>query len=153
LDPTSFCESNHGDPDLIIHVPFISSVRVKSIAVTGISDSSTPLNLQLFVNRDDIDFGAADDTPPTQSLMLSLDPASELYYPLRAAYFSSVSSLTLVFRGCHGGDFSSLCYIGIRGVASVHRRGVVTAVYEVKPLPQDHAVPDDKKAAHGRTGF
>jgi hypothetical protein len=153
LDTTVRCESNRGDPDLIIHVPFVSSVRVKSLAVSALTDSTTPTTVDLYVNRNDIDFSTAEDTPPTQRLMLSVDPASELFYPLRAALFASVSSLTLVLRGCQGGgDFTSLCYIGMKGIASGHRRGIVTAVYEAKPLPQDHRVPDDQKGTHD-SGF
>lgn len=47
------CASNPGDPDLIITVPFTSAVRVKSISILGASEGTTPLDLHLFVNRDD----------------------------------------------------------------------------------------------------
>ena len=47
------CESNPEDPDLIITVPFTSAVRVKSISILGASEGTTPLDVHLFVNRDD----------------------------------------------------------------------------------------------------
>ena len=145
LEFSSPCESIPGDPDLIIQVPFTSSVRVKSISILCATEGTTPRDVHLFVNRDDIDFESAEDTPPAQSISLSVDPDGALFYPLRATKFSNVSSLTLVFRGVHGsGSIAAITFVGLKGIASAHRRGVVTAVYEAKPMPQDHAVPDEK---------
>ena len=137
----SVCESNAGDPDLIISIPFTSSVRVKSISVLGATEGTTPRDLHIYVNRDDIDFAMADETPAAQTLALSVDPGAALFYPLRAARFANVSSLTLVFRGAHGGgESSAVAFVGLKGVVTGHRRGVVTAVYESRPMPQDHTI-------------
>ena len=36
-------------------------------------------------------------------------------------------------------------YVGFKGEFSERRRQAVEAVYEAKPMPQDHQVPDDQK--------
>lgn len=152
-DPAASCESNAGDSDLIVYLPFTSSVKVKSIAILGVTDETTPRDLHLYVNRDDIDFTTLDDTPPVQTLALSVDADAALAYPLRVARFANASSITLVFRGVHGGgDQSALRFIGLKGVATGHRRGIVTAVYEAKPLPQDHRVTEEGKGGVGPMG-
>ena len=100
-----------------------------------------------------VDFDAAEETPPAQSLALSVDPDAALFYPLRAARFANVSSLTLVFRGVHGGgDGSAIAFIGLKGVATGHRRGIVSAVYEAQPLPEDHSVPEGGHRGASATG-
>jgi hypothetical protein len=37
-------------------------------------------------------------------------------------------------------------YVGFKGEFSERRRQAVEAVYEAKPMPKDHQVPDDQKA-------
>ena len=46
------------DEQLIIRLPFTSTVRIKSICVIGSSadTASNPAEMQAFINRDDVDF-------------------------------------------------------------------------------------------------
>ncbi|XP_020528853.1 PITH domain-containing protein 1 isoform X4 [Amborella trichopoda] len=113
-----FLESNEGDPELLIFIPFI--------------------------NRDNIDFSDAQDMTPLQEWELAENLQGMLEYQTRYSRFQSVGSLTLHFPDNFGGDSTQIYYIGLRGEATQLKRDVVaTIVYEVMPNPSDHKTPTD----------
>ncbi len=82
------------DAELMIHIPFISSVTLKSFVVVGGSAQTAPARVRLWINREDIDFSNAEDIPPTQVFDLNFDPAASVEYMPKYA-----SCLRLYF-GC-----------------------------------------------------
>ncbi|EPS59316.1 hypothetical protein M569_15492, partial [Genlisea aurea] len=62
----AYLESNEGDPELIVFIPFTSDVKIKSISVVGGSDGTSPAKMRAFINRDGIDFSDAHSMQPVQ---------------------------------------------------------------------------------------
>ncbi len=83
------------DAELMIHIPFISSVTLKSFVVVGGSAQTAPARVRLWINREDIDFTNADDIPPTQVFDLNFDPSASVEYMPK--YVFGVFGLRLVF--------------------------------------------------------
>ncbi len=151
---TIYLCSNEDDPELILHVPFVSQVRMQSISIIGGLGGSAPMSVSVFVNRDDVDFTNASDLTPTQVIEL-VDPdehtgfdGTTIDYPLRAAKFNGVDSVTLFFPDCLGADHTALEYVGFKGVGSSLKRGIVRASYEVKPQIADHKTPASELGSH-----
>lgn len=131
--------SNEGDPELIVHVPFTSAVKIKSVTIAGNGDDQHPTEVRLFVNRDDIDFEVGHSLKPEQVLALNVDVDGDIDYALRTSKFASVHSLTMFFTKSLGGEDSEckVHYIGFKGVNMKWKRSVVTAVYETQPTASD----------------
>ncbi|ERN15403.1 hypothetical protein AMTRI_Chr05g59520 [Amborella trichopoda] len=139
-----FLESNEGDPELLIFIPFTCDVKIKSISVVGGADGKSPSKMRAFINRDNIDFSDAQDMTPLQEWELAENLQGMLEYQTRYSRFQSVGSLTLHFPDNFGGDSTQIYYIGLRGEATQLKRDVVaTIVYEVMPNPSDHKTPTD----------
>jgi hypothetical protein len=94
-----YAESNVDD-QLIIHVPFLESVRIKSILIkTGRGDLA-PQNLNVYTNPPTIvDFADAEsgNVKPQLETALKTDEAGVVEYPVKAAVFGNISSLSLFF--------------------------------------------------------
>ena len=60
------------DEQLLIYVPFISNVKLKSIAIMG-TPGFAPSHLRAFINKDDLDFESATSSIPTQEFDLISD--------------------------------------------------------------------------------
>ncbi|CAA6672819.1 unnamed protein product [Spirodela intermedia] len=134
-----FLESNDGDPELLVFIPFTSDVKIKSISVVGGTDGTSPSKMRAFINRDGIDFSDAQTMQPVQEWDLAENLHGLLEYQTRYSRFQSVGSLTLHFPDNFGGDTTQIYYIGLRGEATQLKRDVVaTIVYEVMPNPSDH---------------
>uniref|UniRef100_A0A162B5W0 PITH domain-containing protein n=1 Tax=Daucus carota subsp. sativus TaxID=79200 RepID=A0A162B5W0_DAUCS len=132
-------ESNEGDPELIVFIPFTSDVKIKSISIIGGSDGTSPSKMRAFINRDGIDFSDAQTMQPVQEWELAENTEGLLEYQTRYSRFQGVGSLTLHFPDNYGGDTSEIHYIGLKGEATQLRRDVVaTIVYELMPNPSDH---------------
>lgn len=57
--------------------------------------------------------------------------------------FNGVHSLTLHFpEALNGSDQTEIQFIGFKGTIAPRDRRAVEAVYESKPMPSDHKVPD-----------
>ncbi|XP_038981233.1 PITH domain-containing protein 1 isoform X2 [Phoenix dactylifera] len=142
-------ESNDGDPELLVFIPFTSDVKIKSISVVGGAGGTSPSKMRAFINRDGIDFSDAQNMQPVQEWELAENLQGVLEYQTRYSRFQSVASLTLHFPENFGGDTTQIYYIGLRGEATQLKRDVVaTIVYEVMPNPSDH-----KTKADGGGGF
>ncbi|RSM10231.1 hypothetical protein CDV31_007308 [Fusarium ambrosium] len=84
------------DEQLLMTVPFTSQIKLHSILIRTSPSSSAPKTLHLFINRDDIDFAAAEELDPVQTLELS--QTGELQeVPVRRALFGKVQRLVLFF--------------------------------------------------------
>jgi hypothetical protein len=56
LDRTDCLESNEGDPELLLYIPFNSAVKMKSMTMIGGEDGTSPAIVKLFVNIENPDF-------------------------------------------------------------------------------------------------
>ncbi|EEF45809.1 expressed protein, putative [Ricinus communis] len=134
-----YLESNDGDPELLVYIPFSPDVKIKSISIVGGADGTSPSKMKAFINRDSIDFSDAQSMQPVQEWDLVENLQGVLEYQTRFAKFQSVSSITLHFPDSFGGDTSRIHYIGFKGEATQLKRDVVsTIVYELRPNPSDH---------------
>jgi hypothetical protein len=66
LDRDDYLESNKGDPELLIYIPFTSSVKMKSMTVIGGDEGTAPSFIKLFVNLDQPDFDLIENGIPSQ---------------------------------------------------------------------------------------
>ncbi|KAL4592633.1 hypothetical protein LXL04_005636 [Taraxacum kok-saghyz] len=132
-------ESNDGDPELIVFIPFTSDVKIKSISIVGGADGTSPSKMRAFINREGIDFSDAQSMQAIQEWDLAENLQGLLEYQTRYSRFQGVGNLTLHFTDNHGGDTSRIQYIGLKGEATQLKRDVVaTIVYELMPNPSDH---------------
>ena len=117
LDRKDYCESNDGDPDLIIHIPFSSQVNLRSMTIIGGEDGMSPAKIKIFVNRkeSEIDFDLKDAKPEQEQICVE-NADGNLPYFLKANKFHSVWTLTLVVIFNHGADNTRFYYIGFTGV-------------------------------------
>ncbi|XP_073026017.1 uncharacterized protein [Primulina eburnea] len=137
-------ESNNGDPELIVFIPFTSDVKIKSISVVGGADGTSPSKMRAFINRDGIDFSDAQNMQPVQEWDLAENLQGILEYQTRYSRFQSVGNITLHFSDNFGGHTTQIRYIGLKGEATQLRRDVVaTIVYELTPNPSDHKTKAD----------
>lgn len=142
LEPPSHpLSSNEDDPELIVHVPFTGSMKIKAFSVIGGTDGSAPASVRIFVNRDDLDFSAAADLQPVQSFSLQENHRGDMEYPTQVARFNGVHSLDLHFPDNFGAEATQINFIGFKGEYTEAKREAVTAVYEARPQVQDHKVP------------
>ena len=132
LNHDPFVKSCDRDSDMILFIPFVSTVVVKSIVVVAGSEETCPRNVSLFVNRQDLDFSNVHEIVPTQQFGLNYDASASYEYTTRLNKFQNVSSLSLFFYGA-AAEFSRLNYIGIKGESLGFKRQAVIAVYESRP--------------------
>ena len=146
LDRTKFCDSNDGDPDLIIYIPFSAQVNLRSMTIIGGEDGMSPAKIKIFVNRNEseIDFDLKDANPQQEQLCVE-NPDGKLPYFFKANKFHSVWSITLVVMFNHGAENTRIYYIGFEGVTSQKRRKFKLEVADstqntkkVAPTPETH---------------
>ncbi|XP_056158726.1 uncharacterized protein LOC115688955 isoform X1 [Syzygium oleosum] len=134
-----YLESNDGDPELLVFIPFTSDVKIKSISIVGGADGTSPSKMRAFINREGIDFSDAQSMQAVQEWDLAENMQGMLEYQTRYSKFQSVGNITLHFPDNFGGDTSQIYYIGFKGEATQLKRDVVaTIVYELMPNPSDH---------------
>ncbi|CAN6582748.1 unnamed protein product [Malus baccata var. baccata] len=137
--PKGHLESNEGDPELLVYIPFTSDVKIKSISVVGGVDGTGPSKMRAFINREGIDFSDAQGMQAIQEWDLVENFQGTLEYQTRYSKFQNVASITLHFPDSCGGDTTKIEYIGFKGEATKLKRDVVaTIVYELRPNPSDH---------------
>lgn len=144
-------ESEEDDPELLVHVEFNGSVKLKALTVIGLGeDGSAPSAMRVFCNRDDLDFSSVQTMPPVQEWELVENQQGLVEYPVKTAKFQGVHSIDLHFPTTFGGDTCpmSISYIGFKGEFEERRREAVHAVYESRPIPKDHQVPGMEKNLH-----
>jgi hypothetical protein len=100
--------------------------------------SSAPKTLKVFINRDDVDFDTASDTPPAQTLALS--QTSDIQdLPVKRSLFGNTYSLTLFIEDNFGDDVTEIFYLGFKGEFTKLNREPIEVLYEAAANPADHA--------------
>ncbi|KAL6753494.1 DUF1000-domain-containing protein [Haematococcus lacustris] len=146
--------SNAGDPELLLHVPFDGAVKLRAICVIGGGAGSSPSQLKVYTNRDDLDFEAVGALPAVQEWDLQAEnPGGVLEYPTQVHKFNGVYSLDLYFTGNFGAEATEIQFIGFKGDFSECKRQAVEAVYETRPVPSDHKVPGAPHASQFQPGM
>ncbi|KAJ7185627.1 galactose-binding domain-like protein [Mycena filopes] len=111
------------DDQLILHIPFVQNVRLRSILLKLGRGEVTPRHLRIYANHTDIiDFADAETTTPQLNISLLEGETGVIEYPFRVAAFTSITSLSLFFSDSVGGDVSRIYYIGFKGDAKSTRR-------------------------------
>ncbi|GBF98342.1 hypothetical protein Rsub_11236 [Raphidocelis subcapitata] len=116
--------SDPDDEELLLTIPFDGAVKLKAVCVIGGPDGRAPSKMRLFINRDDLDFAAVGSMAAVQEFDLQeANPGGTVEYPTQPAKFGNVHALT-------------------------RNRRAVEAVYELRPVPEDHRVPGMKQGGH-----
>ena len=152
LDTTDFLESNDDDPELLIYIPFLSVVKIKSMIMIGGEDGLAPSHIKIFVNNDNPDFSLIDDGAPTQQFDCVQNPDGTLEYGLRPMKFSNVQSLSIIVDRNHGGDFSKIYYIGFTGIKTNKKKQILVGNFELKPVNDGNKLKEHEKM-HGENLF
>jgi hypothetical protein len=84
---------------VIIHIPFVQNVKIKSIVLKLGRGEVTPRRLRIYANRPNIvDFSDAEaGVKPQLDLSLLEGETKAVEYPLRVAAFSSINTLSIFF--------------------------------------------------------
>ena len=116
---------------------FAGVLKLHAVLIRTSDSSSCPLTLKLYHNRDDLDFSAASDLPPTQTLQVSrTNDVQEL--PVKRTSFGNVYSLSLFIEDNHGDDESRISWIGFKGEFMNLNREPFEVLYEKAANPKDH---------------
>ncbi|KAI0692201.1 galactose-binding domain-like protein [Cytidiella melzeri] len=111
------------DDQMIIHVPFIENVRMRSILLKLGRGEYTPRHLRIYANHANIvDFSEAEDAMPHLNISLSEGEVGVVEYPLRASAFASIHSVSLFFSEAVGGESVQIFYVGFRGDSKTQRK-------------------------------
>lgn len=148
LESDIVLQSYEGDPELLLYIPFTCPVKVLSICVIGGGNGSTPPEMRIFKNQDHLDFSNVATMTPVQTFDILENPYGDIEYPTRVSKFTSTNSLYLHFPRSTGADYIELSYIGIKGESSNYKRTAIIAVYESKPMPEDHKTWDEASGQH-----
>ena len=145
-------KSDENDCELLLRVPFTEDVKLTGVVFVGGQGGTHPATVKLFANDNlnKIDLENAHRKKATQTFDVQEDFQGMLEYETDRTKFSSISSVTIFVSknvaSLRGEDdvHTEISYIGSRGEASGKIRDmVVTAVYESKPMPEDHKVEDE----------
>jgi hypothetical protein len=86
--------SNTGDPEVILVINFRDNVNISGIMIESSMDSSkAPSEIQLFVNKNTLDFSDIGSVSPTENIKLNGNLGKVIN--LKIAKFRSVSSLVV----------------------------------------------------------
>lgn len=102
----TYLESD-ADEELVIHLKFMSAVKVSAIRIEGINADSAPSSVRLFVNHTNLDFDSAKDEKPTQEIALrpsDVAPGAAHHVETRFVLFQNVSTLSIFVAGNHGDE-------------------------------------------------
>ncbi|AEO71373.1 6cb32f30-01bf-4c41-bd5e-a8a1ac9d5e41 [Thermothielavioides terrestris] len=128
------------DEQLLINIPFTGQVKLHSILLRTSDSDSAPKTLKVIINREDVDFGVAEETDGTQTFELSRT-AEVQELPVRRARFNAVRRLTLFFPDNFGDgeeDVTRISYIGFKGEWMQLGRAPANILYEAAANPADH---------------
>ncbi|OIW27528.1 DUF1000-domain-containing protein [Coniochaeta ligniaria NRRL 30616] len=143
--------ASDADEQLLINIPFTGQVKLHAILLRTSNSDSAPKTLKVVINRDDVDFGVAEESEGTQTFELSqTSEVQEL--PVKRAKFSAVRRLSLFFPDNFGDgeeDVTRLGYIGFRGEWMQLGRAPANILYEAAANPSDHKVKGTNVNAMG----
>ncbi|EIW78487.1 DUF1000-domain-containing protein [Coniophora puteana RWD-64-598 SS2] len=114
-DTTRYIESSVDD-EVIIHVPFTQSVRVKAILLKIGRGEYAPRRMRVYANHPNIvGFEDVESTKSQLNIALLEGETGVVEYPVRVASLTSISSLTLYFSHTVGGEQVRMYYVGFKG--------------------------------------
>ncbi|CAG2005696.1 unnamed protein product [Fusarium graminearum] len=128
------------DEQLLMTVPFTAQIKLHSILIRTSPSASAPKTLHLFINRDDLDFAAAEESDPVQTLELS-QTGDLQEIPVKRALFGKVQRLVLFFADNFGDgdeDVTRISYIAFKGEWTQLGRAPANIIYEAAANPGDH---------------
>ncbi|CAK7241509.1 MAG: hypothetical protein STHCBS139747_002971 [Sporothrix thermara] len=134
------------DEQLLMHVPFTGQVKLHAILLRTSASASAPRTLHVFQNRDDLDFGSAEEEAEAKHATQTFELAqtSDIQeFAVKRAIFGQVRRLTLFFPDNFGDgdeDVTRLSYLGFRGEWMQLGRAPVNILYEAAANPADHAL-------------
>ncbi|CEG81475.1 hypothetical protein RMATCC62417_15674 [Rhizopus microsporus] len=114
MDDTKYLESD-ADEQLIVFVPFTGIVKLRSICLRTDNTDAAPSKVKVFINREDVDFDAAESYTPVQEFDLVQGSNEVIEYTTKATKFSNVRNITLFFSENFGEDTSIIRYLGFKG--------------------------------------
>ncbi|PHH78209.1 hypothetical protein CDD82_3159 [Ophiocordyceps australis] len=127
------------DEQLLMTVPFTAQVKLHSILLRTSASACAPRTLHVYINREDLDFGAAEELRPVQ--VLELAQTSEVQeIGVKRALCSSVQRVSLFFVDNFGDETTRLSYLAFKGEWTRLGRAPASIVYEAAPQPGDHVV-------------
>lgn len=130
--------TSDADEELLFNIPFTGNVKLKGVIVMGGEGGFHPSKMRLFKNRPHMTFDDA-GAKADQEFELVHDNEGTLEYAPKVVTFSSVHHLTIHFPSNFGEDVTTVSYIGLKGeFTAANRIGVVNAVYEARPMMEDH---------------
>lgn len=116
---------------------FAGVIKLHAILIRASTSSKCSKTLKIFRNTDDLDFSAATDTSPVQTLVVSqTNDLQEL--AVKRPLFGNTYSLTLFFEDNYGDDVSEIFWIGFKGEFAELNREPVEVLYEKAANPKDH---------------
>jgi len=121
-----FFTSFPDDPELIMFIPFTEVVKIRSFSLVG-----NVSIVQLFVNRDDVDW---DEMGRDVELLEGLEAQHAADYPTAPQYrFNDVTSVTIKVVDSFSGDASRISFLGFKGSGTgINYRDQVAVVYEAR---------------------
>ncbi|KAJ3258839.1 PITH domain-containing protein 1 [Boothiomyces macroporosus] len=139
FDTTKVLKSD-ADEQLIMYIPFTSSVKLKSIALLGLNDDSQPRKLKVYINRQDVDFDTVEGIEPTQEFecLQSCPQGAVPQYLTKVTTFTNIRDITIFVPGNFGADHTVISYIGFKGEYTEINRDPVITNYEIAANPADH---------------
>jgi hypothetical protein len=143
LDKTEFVESAV-DEELIIFIPFTGVVKLKSFCIIGGEEGSSPSNVKIFTNREDIDFDNVRELCPVKEFELAEDPRGELEYTTTGPKFTNLSNISMYIPSNFGAAKTKIYYIGLKGNFIPVKRGIVVTQYELRPNPAKNNVTEQQ---------
>ena len=84
-DKSAYCESGEADPEMILSVPFTTTVRIKSLCLSSEPGPATPHVARLFINKPALDFETANDGKPEHEIRFNGDgdPDASMWHQLQ----------------------------------------------------------------------
>ena len=126
------------DDQVLLFIPFTELVNIKSIRFTGLGDTRVK-ELRAFANLGIADFDHAEAAVPHAEWLVeesTTDALGKVEVPATASRaFQQVNVLTLFVTASHGGDVTSMGWLGITGQRThMKLKSVVeNAEYELRP--------------------
>lgn len=114
---TSLYLESHADEQLLMFIPFVNKVNIRSIAVWAPETEQCPQTIKLYVNRSSMDFDDVDHAKPTEIIQLTSeqDGAQGKVHALKFINFRNVVSLGLFVADNHGGETTVIQKIRLVG--------------------------------------
>ncbi|SPO24544.1 uncharacterized protein UTRI_03813 [Ustilago trichophora] len=149
------------DDQLIIHIPFTSSVKLSTLLFRPSSNPQfTPESIKLYKNlpESNISFEDLPSLPQNKitttlnSIPTISDTTQIIPFPLAPVKWSNTDSVTIFIESSLGQNQSAIQFLGFKGKSSGYKRQAPqNIVYESAPQLKDHSKvgTDSLSSAHG----